>query len=157
MNTLFNERTWLAWLVKVRIIIITFLLGLGMVVVRFTKNNIEERYFIGVIVLWYTLSVFFVLLNNLWSDAPLQARLQVVTDLVLSTAIIYVSGGIDTSFNFLYPLIIIVASILLPRWWAYLCAALSFIGFGIVMELTYFGKIRSFSLTNPDLSSLQAI
>jgi len=155
MNTIFNERTWLVWLVKVRIIIITFILGLGMV--RFTKNNIEERYFIGVIVLWYTISVFFVLLNHLWSDSALQARLQVVTDLFLSTAIIYVSGGIDTSFNFLYPLIIIVASILLPRWWAYLSAALSFIGFGAVMELTYFNKVRSFSLTNPDPKSLQAI
>jgi two-component system sensor histidine kinase PilS (NtrC family) len=157
VNTIFNERTWLVWLVKVRIIIITFILGLGMVVVRFTKNNIEERYFIGVIVLWYTISVFFVLLNHLWSDSALQARLQVVTDLFFSTAIIYVSGGIDTSFNFLYPLIIIVASILLPRWWAYLSAAMSFIGFGLVMELTYFNKVRSFSLTNPDPKSLQAI
>src|SRR5947199_2110739 len=52
--------------------------------------------------------------------------MQVLTDLCLSTILIYITGGIHTSFNFLYPLVIIVASILLPRWWAYLTAALSF-------------------------------
>jgi two-component system sensor histidine kinase PilS (NtrC family) len=152
----FDERTWLAWLVKVRIIIITFLLGIGLVILRLTRTNIEQSLFVSVILLWYTLAVFFVALYSL-SDAKLQARIQVLTDLALSTLLVYVTGGIDTSFNFLYPLVIIVASILLPRWWAYLAASLSFIGFGAVLELTYFQVIRSYSITRPDLKSLQAV
>ena len=36
-----NERTWLSWLVKVRIIIITFLLGIGLFFVRFTGRTNE--------------------------------------------------------------------------------------------------------------------
>ena len=118
MSRTFDEQTWLTWLVKVRIIIITFLLGIGLAIVRFTHTNVPERAFISSILLWYTLGVFFVVLNSLWSDSKLQARIQVLSDLALATAIIYTTGGIDTSFNFLYPLIIIVASILLPRWWA---------------------------------------
>jgi two-component system sensor histidine kinase PilS (NtrC family) len=153
----FDERTWLAWLVKVRIIIITFLLGIGLVIVRLTHTNIEQSLFVSVILLWYTLAVFFVVLYTLIEDRKLQARVQVLTDLAMSTVIIYVSGGIDTSFNFLYPLVIIVASILLPRWWAYLTASLSFIGFGAVLELSYFEVIRSYSITRPDIKSLQAI
>jgi two-component system sensor histidine kinase PilS (NtrC family) len=153
----FDERTWLAWLVKARIIIITFLLGIGLVIVRLTHTNIEQTQFVSVILLWYTLAVFFVVLQTLYSDAKIQARVQILTDVALSTALIYVSGGIDTSFNFLYPLVIIVASILLPRWWAYLTASLSFIGFGAVLELSYFEVIRSYSITRPDLKSLQAI
>jgi two-component system, NtrC family, sensor histidine kinase PilS len=153
----FNERTWLAWLVKVRIIVITFLLGIGLVVIRLTRNAIDPRLFISVIVTWYAVSVFFVLLQALWDDDRLQARVQVLSDIAFCTATIYVSGGIDTSFNFLYPLVIIVAAILLPRWWAYLCAALSFIAFGTVLELAFFDVIRAYSVTHPDLKSLQAI
>jgi two-component system sensor histidine kinase PilS (NtrC family) len=153
----FDERTWLAWLVKARIIIITFLLGIGLVIVRLTRTNIEQTQFVSVILLWYTLAVFFVVLQTLFRDAKVQARIQILTDIALATGLIYVSGGIDTSFNFLYPLIIIVASILLPRWWAYLTASLSFIGFGAVLELSFFGVIRSYSITQPELKSLQAI
>lgn len=152
-----DERTWLAWLVKARIIIITFLLGIGLVIVRLTHTNIEQTQFVSVILLWYTLAVFFVVLQTLYPDVKIQARIQILTDVGLSTALIYVSGGIDTSFNFLYPLVIIVASILLPRWWAYLTASLSFIGFGAILELSYFEVIRSYSMTRPDLKSLQAI
>ncbi|HEX7962742.1 MAG TPA: ATP-binding protein [Terriglobales bacterium] len=157
MATTFNERVWLAWLVKVRIIILTFLLGIGLAIVRLTHNNIPERGFVSAILLWYTVAVFFLVLHSLWDESGLQARLQVLTDLALSTIVIYITGGIDTSFNFLNPLVIIVASILLPRWWAYLTAALSFIGFGTVLELSYFEVIRSFSVSQADLHSLQLV
>jgi len=36
----FDERTWLSWLVKVRIIIITFLLGIGLAIIRLTHTNV---------------------------------------------------------------------------------------------------------------------
>ena len=153
----FDERTWLSWLVKVRIIVITFLLGIGLAIVEFTHTNVDERAFVSAILLWYTVAVFFVVLQSLWEDARLQARIQVLADLALTTAIIYVTGGVDTSFNFLYPLVIIVASILLPRWWAYLTAALSFIAFGAILDLSYYGAIRSFSITRPDLKTVQLI
>jgi two-component system sensor histidine kinase PilS (NtrC family) len=157
MATGFNERTWLAWLVKVRIIILTFLLGVGLTIIRLTPNNIPVRGFVSVILLWYTIAVFFLVLDSLWNEYGLQARVQVLTDLALSTIVVYITGGIDTSFNFLNPLVIIVASILLPRWWAYLTASLSFIAFGTILELSYFDLIRSFSLSRPDLRMMQMV
>ena len=157
MQTDLNARSSLSWLVKVRIITITFLLGIGMVIIRLTKTNVSEKYFLTLIVLWYTIAVLFVALSSLSGEFKLQARLQIFTDLVFCTAVIYITGGIDTYFNFLYPLLIIVASILLPRWWAYLTAALSFICFGGILELSYFEIIRSFSISRPDLKSLQAV
>src|SRR5947207_234455 len=153
----FDERTWLSWLVKVRIIIITFLLGIGLAIIRLTHTNVSEWAFVSVILLWYTVGVFFLLLYSVWEDFALQARIQVISDLALTTAVIYITGGIDTSFNFLYPLVIIVASILLPRWWAYLAAALSFIAFGATLDLSYYQIIRSFSVSRPDLKSVQLV
>ena len=153
----FDERTWLSWLVKVRIIIITFLLGIGLAIIRLTPTNVSEWAFVSVILLWYTVAVFFLLLHSVWDDYELQARIQVISDLALTTGVIYITGGIDTSFNFLYPLVIIVASILLPRWWAYLTAALSFIAFGAILDLSFYQVIRSFSVSRPDLKSVQLV
>jgi two-component system sensor histidine kinase PilS (NtrC family) len=110
-----------------------------------------------VIVLWFTIAVFFVLLLFLWDDYRNQARLQVFSDLVLTTGVVYLTGGQDTSFIFLYPLVIIMASILFTRIWAYLTAAFSFILFGALVELTYFDAIHSYSTSRPDPKSLQAI
>jgi two-component system sensor histidine kinase PilS (NtrC family) len=158
MTPEFNERTWLAWLVKVRIIVITFLLGIELAIIRLTRTNVPENLFLSVILLWYTIAVFYALLVTLWDDYRMQARLQVFTDLLFATAVVYVTGGIDSYFHiFLFPLVVIVASILMTRAWAYLVAALSFICYGALLELTYvFEVIRPYSVTRPDLKALQA-
>ncbi|HWC16260.1 MAG TPA: ATP-binding protein, partial [Terriglobales bacterium] len=155
MSRPFDERTWLTWLVKVRIIIITFLFVIGLAIIRLTHTNIPEQAFGIAIGVWYVAAVFFLVLNSVWNDSRVQARTQVLTDLALTTAVTYITGGIDTSFNFLYPLVIIVASILLPRWWAYLSAALSFIAYGAILDLSYYQAIPSFSVSRPDLKSVQ--
>lgn len=152
-----SEATWLSWLVKARVLIIAFVLAIELAVASFTRTNLPQQLFITVIVLWFTIAVFFIVLRNLWHELKLQARLQILTDLVLATVVLHLTGGVDTSFNFLYPLIIIVAAILLPRYWAYMVAALSFILFGTVLELSYFGVIHSYAVTKPDLRSMQAI
>lgn len=157
MQSIFDERLWLAWLVKVRILILTFLLGIELAVNQLSPTPYPLRLFINVILLWYAISVFYVLLLSFWQEYRIQSLLQVLTDLALVSLVIYATGGVDSSFNFLYPLVIIVACILLPRVWAYLTAALAFILFGTVLELTYFEVIPSYSTTEPDLKALQAI
>ncbi len=152
----FNERIWLVWLAKVRIIVITFLLGIELAVSVLTPTNLPKTLFLSLILFWYSIAVLYVLLQTLWPDSRFQARLQVLTDLTMVTAVVYVTGGIDSSFNFLFPLIIIVASILLSRAWAFLTAALAFILNGAILELSYFEVIRSYSVARPDLKSLQA-
>jgi two-component system sensor histidine kinase PilS (NtrC family) len=152
----FNDRTWLAWLIKVRIIIITFLLGIELAIAGFTPTGVNKVAFVSVVVLCYTLAVFYAVLLWVWQDLRLQPKIQVLTDLGMATALVYVTGGIDSSFNFLFPLIIIIGSILLSRSWAFMIAALAFIFHGGMLELSYFGAIKSYSLVKPDLRSLQA-
>ena len=157
-DTRFNERAWLTWLVKVRVIIISFLLAVELLIVNLTPNNVPVRLFITVILVWYTVSVFFIVLDSLWQEYKAQAVTQLFTDLAFVTAVVYVTGGIDTFFNFLYPLVIIVASILLPRYWAYLTAAVAFILFGAILELSYFDKLPSFQASaRGDSKSLLAV
>jgi two-component system sensor histidine kinase PilS (NtrC family) len=154
----FNERASLAWLVKVRVVVIAFLLAVELLIVHLTPNNVNVRFFETVIIAWFTVSFFFMLLASLWQEYKLQSIVQIFTDLAFTTALVYVTGGIDTFFNFLYPLVIIVASILLPRYWAYLTAAVSFICFGALLELTFFERIPSFQYSaRGDLKSLQVV
>ncbi len=150
-----NDRSWLIWLGKVRIIVITFVLAIELAVVVLTPTNLPTRLFVVAILLWYTISAFYLLLLSRF-DAVLQARVQVVTDLCMTAAIVYLTGGIDSSFNFLFPLLIIVAAMLLPRAWTFLTASLAFIIFGAILELSYFDILHSYSVNRPDLRSLQA-
>jgi len=157
MQSMFDERTWLAWLVKVRILILTFLLGIELILNRVAETPLPVKFFVTIILFWFALALFFVLLHSVWAEQRVQAALQVVTDLVLVTLVVQATGSWDSSLNFLYPLVIIVASILLPRTWAYLSAALAFILYGAILEVTYYDAVRSYANTHPELLSLQAI
>jgi two-component system sensor histidine kinase PilS (NtrC family) len=157
MQSMFDERLWLAWLVKVRIIILTSLLGIELAIARLTPNSLPLRLIIGVILVWYAISFFYLILLSFWEECRIHSLLQVITDLAMVSMVVYATGGVDSSLNFLYPLVIIVACILLPRSWAYLTAALAFLLYGTVLELTYFEVIPSYSATHPGLEALQAV
>jgi two-component system, NtrC family, sensor histidine kinase PilS len=157
MQPMFDERLWLEWLVKVRVIVLTFLLGIELAVSRFTATPLPIWPFVSTMVLWYAISLFYIVLLSFWREHRAQAALQVLTDLGLATLLLQFTGGVDSSFNFLYPLIIIVACILLPKLWAYLSAALAFLLYGMVVELDYFGLLPTYSSGHVDWKALQAI
>jgi len=157
MQSTFDERNWLTWLVRVRIFILTLLLAIELAVAQFSPAPVPMRLFISTILFWFSLSVFYVLLLSLWQEHRLQGSLQVITDLFLVSLVVHETGGWDSSLNFLYPLVIIVASVLLPRVWAHLVAALAFILYGTVLELNYYAVIPSYCTTHPGLKTLQSI
>src|ERR1700686_1386354 len=157
MQSTFDERNWLIWLVRARIFLLALLFGIELAVAQFTPAPLPMRLFISTVTFWYSLSLFYVLLLSLWQEHRLQASLQVLTDLILVSLVIHETGGWDSSLNFLYPLVIIVASVLLTRVWAHLVAALAFILYGTVLELNYYGVVPSYCTTHPGLKTLQAI
>ena len=157
MYSITDERAWLTWLVKVRMLILTVLLGIELAVVRLTTSQVPVAMFLTAMLLWFVLSLFFLFLVSVWSEGRLQAMLQVLSDLVMVTVIVHLTGGIDSSLNFLYPLVVIVACMLLPRYWGYLSAALAFILYGAILELDYYDAIPSFSTSHPKLQGLQIV
>ena len=157
MQSIFEERLWLAWLVKVRILVLTILLGLELVIAQFTPVAFSVRTFVDAIVLAYTVSLFHLVLLRIWREQRAQFVLQVVTDLLIVSLLVYVTGGVDSSLNFLYPLVIIVATMMLSRRGAFITAAFAFILYAAVLELCYFQIIPSYSVTHPGLRTLQGI
>jgi two-component system sensor histidine kinase PilS (NtrC family) len=157
MHSVTDERNWLTWLVKVRVLILMVLLAIELAVIRLTPSPVPVMPFLTGMVLWFVLSLFFLFLVSVWAEYRLQAILQVLADLGMVTLVVHLTGGIDSSLNFLYPLVIVVAAMLLPRTWAYLSAALAFIFFGAVLELDYYGLIPSYVATHPKLKALQVV
>ncbi len=157
MHSISDERNWLTWLVKVRVLILTVLLAIELAVIRLTPSPVPVMPFLTGMVLWFVLSLFFLFLVSVWNEHRLQAILQVLADLGMVTLVVHLTGGIDSSLNFLYPLVIVVAAMLLPRTWAYLSAALAFILFGAVLELDYYGFIPSYASSHPKLKALQVV
>jgi two-component system, NtrC family, sensor histidine kinase PilS len=157
MQATFDERNWLAWLVKVRILILTFLLGIELTIARLTPTPLPLRLFLTTILFWFTVSLVFVVLLSFWREYRLQASLQVLIDLAMVSLVVHETGGWDSSLNLLYLLVIIVAGILLPRVWAHLVAALAFILYGTTLELAYYGVVPSYATTHPELKALQGL
>jgi two-component system sensor histidine kinase PilS (NtrC family) len=157
MHSISDERNWLTWLVKVRILILLVLLAIELAVIRLTPSPLPVLPFLTGMVLWFVLSLFFLFLVSVWREHRLQAILQVLADLAMVTLVVHVTGGIDSSLNFLYPLVIVVACMLLPRAWGYLSAALAFILFGTILELDYYLIIPSYAISHPKLKALQVV
>jgi len=157
MHSISDERNWLTWLVKVRILILMVLLVIELAVIRLTPSPLPIMPFLTGMVLWFVLSLFFLFLVSVWSEHRLQAILQVLSDLAMVTLVVHLTGGIDSSLNFLYPLVIVVACMLLPRGWGYLSAAVAFILFGTVLELDYYLVIPSYANSHPKLKALQVV
>lgn len=101
----------------------------------------------------YVLTVCYALLLRRLKDLRLFGYVQLVLDVVFVTALIYVTGGIESTFSFLYILTIINASILLYRRGGMLTASASSILYGSLLDLQYFGIIHPLSPRPPALIS----
>jgi two-component system sensor histidine kinase PilS (NtrC family) len=80
---------------------------------------------------------------------------QLVCDLLLVTGLIYLTGTQDSYFIWLYPLAIIVASILFSREATFIVAGLSFILLGGLAELIYYNILPRMQIAVPSGRQLQ--
>ncbi|MBI2876579.1 MAG: PAS domain S-box protein, partial [Candidatus Tectomicrobia bacterium] len=94
----------------------------------------------------YLLSVAYLLLLPRISWLVSFSYVQILVDLGIESGIIYLTGGIESPFSFLYILSIISASILLSRSGGYLSAALATILYGSLANLEFYQVIEPWVL-----------
>ncbi len=150
-----NVRDWLSWLARVRFLMITVILAVLLVLPQYVQWIVPTRYFIPLIVLWYTLAFLYAILLQWIPDAHWHAPLQTVIDLLMITALVYVTGTQESYFIPLYLLAIIVASILFSPRGTFLVAGFSFVLLGALTELSFFEKIPRTWTYTPALNSLR--
>ena len=135
------------WLMVLRLLFATFLLVATVVVQAraypsFFNTSLASLYILtGVI---YFLTLCYALLLDRIKKYILFAYVQLVFDVLFVTALIYVTGGIESIFSFMYILTIINAAIMLYRRGGLLIASASSIGYGSLLDLQYFGIIHPY-------------
>src|SRR2546422_7934772 len=94
-----NVVGWLQWLTRVRFLLITFLLGIVLVLRDFTQLFVPTKYFLPLIVLWYTLAIFYVILLRWIPGARWHAPLEMVCDVLMVTGLVYITGSHESYFR----------------------------------------------------------
>ena len=163
---------WLPWVIKIRFVIIVFVFAIDYAIHSLAPspaNAASIRYLGIAVILWLIVSLFFLIYNRIRGDYTLQAYLQIYCDIVIITAIVHVTGDLDSNYFSLYLVTIILASTLFPRGRAFLVAAVSFVCMGATIEFAYLptiypelgGKyaalqfLTTTSSLAPDLTTLQ--
>jgi two-component system sensor histidine kinase PilS (NtrC family) len=150
-----NVAAWLGWLSRVRFFLITLLLAIVLVLGKTSQLEVSTRLFIPLIILWYTLAIFYTILMRWMPVASWHGPIQMVCDLILVTCLIYLTGTQDSYFIWLYPLAIIVASILFSREATFIVAGLSFILLGGLAEMIFYNILPRMQIAVPSSRQLQ--
>jgi two-component system sensor histidine kinase PilS (NtrC family) len=135
----------LLWMVLNRAVIVTMLLVLALIIGYSASFDFPLFPFVYVALAAYGLSVVFLGLLFLDRRYILQAYAQVVADIFLVTAIVYVSGGVSSPAYILYLMPIIEAGLIISGKASFLAAGLAAVALGGVADLLYLGLIRPVS------------
>ena len=98
-------KDWLPWVIKIRFVIATLVFAIDYSIRQLAPNpaNAASIRHLGIaVILWLTLSLFYLIYNQISHDYLLQAYLQMFSDIVIITAILHVTGDLDSNYLSLY-------------------------------------------------------
>ncbi len=135
----------LQYLMFFRVLFLSFFLGLTIVfqvlgIRSFFVPSLIPIYLLCGITFFITI-IYAILLHRI-EHFQVFCHAQIGVDVLLTTALIYVTGGISSAFSFIYFLPIFSAAIFLYRRGAYMTASLSSILYGAIIDFEYFRYIQ---------------
>jgi two-component system sensor histidine kinase PilS (NtrC family) len=108
-------RSKLLWLMVGRASVVTVLLGTAVLVQLKSPGSLPVNPFFFVIGLTYALTAIYVLLLKQACERRWIVDVQLASDAALVSALVYLTGGVDSYFTSLYTLPIIAATVVRPR------------------------------------------
>jgi two-component system sensor histidine kinase PilS (NtrC family) len=130
----------LRWLLGLRLVVVSTLF-VGVLVIQLnTQLILQLKYFYGLILLSYGLSLGYLILHIRGVSPRVQAIVQLLGDIAVVTGFVYFTGGLYSPFSFLYLTVIVVAAVLL-RGGGLIFAGLSAIAYGVLVDLMVFGVL----------------
>jgi two-component system sensor histidine kinase HydH len=147
----------LKWLMLFRVFFSTLLLG-SSIIMQLGESppplGSPLIFLYGIIAAIFFLSVFYALGLYHIKRYLVFAYVQILIDTTVVTAILFVTGSFSSIFSFLYLVVIIYSSILLPIRGTIVIAAICSIQFGIMVDLEYYGVIYPFGTYDGLLASV---
>lgn len=145
-------RDYLQWLLFLRVIIVSILLGISVILQTKTHALLipplpQVAYFIAAI---YLLTIISALAMKFVSDYRSFAIFQTVSDALMAAFIVYATGGSQSIFTITYFLPIVSGSFILLRLGGLLMAAISTISYGFLLLVEFlYGHLFLKGLTSP--------
>lgn len=143
----------LRWLIFFRVVIATFLLGIiTFIRIKETEQSQQAEltpvYFI--IALTYLFSFASLFIPKIIKNIRPNIHIQSLSDISLITGLVYVTGGIESIYSVLYPLVIIYSTLFLAGRGGLISASVGSIFYGVLLDLQYYGVIQPLSLLGYD-------
>ncbi len=135
----------LRWLMFYRVITVSLFLSVAAVIQIKGMEAISQSslYWVYVIIgLTYLLSILYVFLLKQIGDVIINIYIQSVLDVIVITALVYVTGGVESIYATLYPLVIIYCALFLGGKGVILIASFSSIMYGLLLDLEFYGIIH---------------
>lgn len=137
----------LKWLMLFRIIFVALLLASTIVAQLNEKTSPSVKSFTVLyilIIFIFLLSIGYAFIYRRQKIKLLFPYIQIGIDTFCVTLIILITGGFASLFSFLYLVVIIYSSMIIFRKGSMIMAALCSIQYGILVDLEYYGVIRSY-------------
>ncbi|WP_429884418.1 two-component system sensor histidine kinase NtrB [Geoalkalibacter halelectricus] len=137
-------RSQLSWFLLFRLVVITLFLG-GAILYqlgwRAPHAQTAVDYLFWLVGLSYAQALFSAAVLRKIQHFKVFTQVQITWDLFFVTSLIYLSGGIESIYSFLYILVIISSALLLTRRDSLLVASAASILYGSLLDLQYFGLL----------------
>jgi len=134
----------IASLITLRVIVVSILLGSFYIFkIGYDKLSHPEHFSYFIASLYLITIIYGLLLKYLRRTRHLRlfAYIQIILDILAETVLLYITGGIESMFSFLYPLTIISAAVVINRKACYVSAVISSILYGLLLDLQYYNVI----------------
>ena len=150
--------TRLIWLMVLRVVLVTTLLGSAVTIEVIAQPEFQVRRIYYLIALTYLLTLIYALVWPFTVSYRRQmAYSQVFADLLIITGVVYITGGIEANFSLLYFISIISASINLYRVGGLAAAGIASACYGSVVIAIYAEVLPAYPLPGSDPSPVEAI
>ena len=149
-------RRLLSWYLALRLVVVCLFLG-GTILYQLQQGSWASspaaRYltYLTLFAVFQTLASGFTLLRLKHLRGFINA--QISWDLLFSALVLYLTGGVDSLYSFLFILVIIAASVFCPRQQLLIVASASSILYGSLLDLQYYGYLPV--LSGQPISDLQ--
>ena len=135
----------LRWLTFFRVVIATFLLGTTTFIrIKETEPSLQAAlapvYFIIALIYLFSFACLFI--PKIIKNIRLNIYIQSLSDVSLITGLVYVTGGIESIYSVLYPLVIIYSTLFLAGRGGLISASVGSIFYGLLLDLEYYGLIQ---------------
>ena len=135
-------------LIYIRVVLVTILLG-SFYAFRIGHEKLQHPVSFSLFIAsLYLLTIIYALALRWITTVPrfiVFAYAQIIIDVIAEAGLIYMTGGIESIFSFLFPLSILSAGIVLSMRACYITATISSILYGLLLDLQFYGVIRTSS------------